>query len=79
MPRRPVQDSPPVMKQPHTGGTPFPNGMRMLSGKARPYTYHSITKLRSSSSPTVMLTVMASSGSRGSIFSGHSTRHRSPE
>ena len=39
----------------------------------------SISKVRAVSLSTVMRTVITLSGSSCSIFSGHSTRHRSPE
>ena len=39
----------------------------------------SISKVRLWSSSTVMRTFIVSSGSSDSIFSGHSTRQRSPE
>ena len=39
----------------------------------------SISIVRSSSSPTAIRTVITSSGSSSSIFSGHSTRQRFPE
>ena len=40
---------------------------------------YSISKVRAVSLSTVMRTVTTFSGSSGSIFSGHSTRQRSPE
>ena len=54
---------------------PTPISISVMAGSAD----QSIVKIRRSSSPTVIVTVMASSGSNGSIFSGHSTRQSSPE
>ena len=66
---------------------PIPGGgVFMRSGTVRkpwlpdvPDPGYSISKVRAVSLSTVMRTVTTFSGSSGSIFSGHSTRHRSPE
>lgn len=55
--------------------------LRLFYGSAcpPPDVRQSISKVRAVSLSTVMRTFIVCSGSSGSIFSGHSTRQRSPE
>lgn len=62
------------------GGLPVVFRRRTASGRSRiGEADQSISKVRAVSLSAVMRTVMTFSGSSCSIFSGHSTRQRSPE
>ena len=61
------------------GRSPPPLTLRECGAVGASRRLYSISKVRAVSLSTVMRTVTTFSGSSGSIFSGHSTRQRSPE